>query len=101
VAAGSDHPLLGSRRPIKNVVPPATRLSSPTSATKSAQSGHPSCVQRRPLSEAKPTFKLTRPRLKASPRRRSAPEHGLIAEARQQIFWKRARQRGTLIGGSR
>jgi hypothetical protein len=32
--------LLGSRRPIKNVVPPATRLSSPTSATKSAQSGH-------------------------------------------------------------
>jgi hypothetical protein len=27
-------------------------------------------------------------------------EHGLIAVARQQIFWKRARQRGTLTGGS-
>ena len=24
----------------------------------------------------------------------------LIAAARQQIFWKRARQRGTLTGGS-
>jgi hypothetical protein len=42
----SDHPLLGSRRPIKNVVPPATRLSSPTSATKSARSGH--CAARHP-----------------------------------------------------
>jgi hypothetical protein len=29
-----------------------------------------------------------------------APERGLIAAARQQIFWKRARQRGTLTGGS-
>jgi hypothetical protein len=27
-------------------------------------------------------------------------ERGLIATSRQQIFWKRARQRGTLIGGS-
>jgi hypothetical protein len=25
---------------------------------------------------------------------------GLIATARQQIFWKRTRQRGTLTGGS-
>jgi hypothetical protein len=30
----------------------------------------------------------------------TAAAHGLIAAARQQIFWKRARQRGTLIGGS-
>jgi hypothetical protein len=44
--------------------------------------------------------KLTRPRLQPAPRRRGAPEHGLIAAARQQIFWKRARQRGTLTGGS-
>jgi hypothetical protein len=50
VAAGSDHPLLGSRRPIKNVVPPATRLSSPTSATKSAQSGHHNRAAECPLS---------------------------------------------------
>jgi hypothetical protein len=33
-------------------------------------------------------------------RRIGAMSHGLIAAALQQIFWKRARQRGTLTGGS-
>jgi hypothetical protein len=46
----------------------------------------------------KADIKLTRPRL--GPVREARRSTALIAAARQQIFWKRARQRGTLIGGS-
>jgi hypothetical protein len=50
-----------------------------------------------PIREA--DIKLTRPR--AGAREGEAHRsHGMIAAARQQIFWKRARQRGTLTGGS-
>jgi hypothetical protein len=46
----------------------------------------------------KADIKLTRPRLGLV--REARRSTALIAAARQQIFWKRARQRGTLIGGS-
>ena len=46
----------------------------------------------------KADIKMTRPRLE--PVKEKRPERGLIAVALQQIFWKRACQRGTLTGGS-
>ena len=46
----------------------------------------------------KADIKLARPRLAPVKEKRTGARPDAVA--RQQIFWKRARQRGTLTGGS-